>query len=234
MVQFLRVAAAQLHNRLYLLHRLCRESALQQFFVHIVQAYLVQLINRHGDIYQLVRLPDHFGYSGKYLAVVDMQANADAEAAIHFFHNLYELPFASERLGTNHVHITLVELTIASFLRTVCTPHGLNLKTLEGKLYLLAVLHHVARKGDSKVVTQPLLGRRIGFLTGVLNTEKQLIAFLTVLAHQRGHVLHSGSLYLLKAIEREHRFDGVEDIIAPSHLHGGEIARTFGNRSHNE
>ena len=82
-----------------------------------------------------------------------MQAYADAETTVHLFHDLYQFEFAQQTVRTDHIDVTLVELTIASFLRTVGTPNGLDLKALEGKTDLLAVLHHITGKRNGQVIT---------------------------------------------------------------------------------
>ena len=154
-----------------------------------------------------------------------MQTYADSETAIDFLYNLYQLQLPDETVTTDHIDVALVELTVTSFLRTIRTPNRLDLKTLKRKSNLLAVLHHVARKRNGQVVTQTFLRCQCGFLTAVLDTEEQFVALLTVLTHQRADVLHRRRLNLLEAVQGEHRFDGVEDIIATRHLDLSEVSR---------
>ena len=92
------------------------------------------------------------------------------------------------------------------------------------------MLHHVAGKRHRQVITQTFLRRKSGFFTAVLDTEEQFVAFLSVLAHQRREVLHRRRLDLLKSVQTEDTFDGIEDIIAAGHFQLPEITRTFGYR----
>ena len=127
-----------------------------------------------------------------------MQANADTQTAIHFFNDLDQFEFAKKAVRTNHIDVALVELAISSFLRSVSPPNGLDLKALEGKNDLLTMLHHVPCKRYGEVITQSFLRSECCFLSAVLNTEKQFVAFLAVLTHEGGEVLHRRRLYLLK------------------------------------
>ena len=129
-----------------------------------------------------------------------MQAHVDTQTAIYFFHNLNQLQLAEQAVRTDDIHVTLVELAIAAFLRTVSTPYRLNLVALEGETELLAVLHDIARKGNGQVITQTFLRCQRRFLAAVLNTEKEFVAFLAVLTHQRADVLHRRRLDLLEAV----------------------------------
>ena len=124
---------------------------------------------------------------------------------------------------------TLIELAVTSFLGPVCTPNRLNLKTLEREGYLLTMLHYIACKRNSEIITETFLRSKSCFLSAVLNTEKEFISFLSVFAHEGGEVLHCRCLYLLKAIEGEHRFDGVKNIITACHFELTEVTRSFGN-----
>ena len=157
MVQFLGVRAAEVQDRLQGVHCLLWQAFLQQFFVYIVNTYLVQFVYGYGYINNAFGLTNHFGYTCKDLSVVNVQRNADTEAAIHLLHNLNELHFAEQGVRAYHIHIALIELAVATFLWTVSTPYGLYLIALEGELYLLAMLHHEARKGYGQVVAQAFL-----------------------------------------------------------------------------
>ena len=59
--------------------------------------------------------------------------------------------------------------------------------------------------------------------------KQQFITLLTILTHQGAESFHRRGLYLLEAIELINLLDGVENIIALSHLHWREVARSFRN-----
>ena len=156
-----------------------------------------------------------------------MQADADAESAIHFFDYLYQFIFGDEAVGADYVHITLIKLAVTSFLWSVSTPNWLDLIAAERELNLVAVLDDVTRKGNGEVVTQTFLGCFVCFLSGVLDAEEQFVAFLAILAHQRGHQFHGWRFNLLEAIQREDGADGGEDIVSARHLKRTEVACAF-------
>ena len=89
------------------------------------------------------------------------------------------------------------------------------------------MLYHITRKRNGKVITQSFLWRQIGFLSAVLDAEKQFVAFLAILAHQRADILHRRGFYLLKTKQGENAFNGIEDIIAASHFELSEVSRSF-------
>ena len=157
-----------------------------------------------------------------------MQTDVDAHPAIDLFYDLDQLQLADKAVGSDHIHVALVELAVASFLRTVCAPNRLDLEPLEGERDLLTVLYHIACKRNGQVVPQTFLRRKSGFLSAVLDAEEQLVAFLAVFAHQRPDILHCRSLDLLKTVQTKHTFDRVKDIIAARHLDLSEVTRAFG------
>ena len=55
------------------------------------------------------------------------------------------------------IHIALVELTVASLLRTVGAPYRLNLVTLEREGDFILVLNDIAGERNSEVIPQALL-----------------------------------------------------------------------------
>ena len=101
-----------------------------------------------------------------------MQTHVDAETAIDFFHDLNQFQLADEAVRTDDIDVALIELAVASFLRTVCTPYRLNLEAFERKTEFLAVLNHITRKRNGQVVTQTFLRNQCGFFTTVLNAEE--------------------------------------------------------------
>ena len=217
-----------------------------EFFVDLVETDLVEFVDGHGDVDNLIGRTDHFGNAGEDFAVVDLDGDTDAEAGEDFVDNLHEFDLIEERIGADNVGIALVELAITAFLRTVSTPYGLDLVALEGEGEFLAVLHHETGEGDGEVVTQSFLaelggegGCGGGFVVGggdgagevaaVENFEEEFVAFLTIFAHQGGEVLHGGGFDLAEAVEAIDAADGVEDIVAARHFDKAEIAGAFGN-----
>ena len=107
-------------------------------------------------IHYLVGLTYHLGYSSEYLAVVYLDAYTYAKAAEHGIHYLHELHLIEQRVAAHHIGIALIELPVASLLRAVGSPHGLNLIALEGQSQFVTVLHHIAGKGHCEVIAQSL------------------------------------------------------------------------------
>ena len=67
----------------------------------------------------------------------------------------------------------------------------------------------------------------IEIVTTIKDFEEQFVTFFAVFAHQRSESFHSGSLYLLEAVEGIYVLNRIENIVALSHLQGREIARSF-------
>ena len=225
---------------------LVTDAFLFQLGIDIVQTYLIQLINGHSNINNLVRLTDDFGNATQYLTVVNLDTNTDAEAGKYRIDNLHQLHLIQQGITAYHIGIALIELTIASFLRTVGAPHGLYLITFERKSYFIAVHHHVAGKRYCKVIAQTFLAKLAGksrsitaqqffirksgkVITGILYLEQKLVAFLTILPHQGRKHFHRGRFYLLEAIEVIHLTNRIEYIVTLRHFYGREVTGSFRN-----
>ena len=193
-------------------------------------------------------MTNHLGNTIEDLAVVHLQCHADAERLEYTLHDLHKLHLTQERLRADDIDIALVELAIATLLRTVGTPYGLHLVTLEGECNLVLVLHNVAGKRHREVVAQTLL-RDLRGLTHLLirevssvvariqDLEEQFVALVAILTQEGREVLHRGGLERSKTIEAEDRLDRIENIVTTHHLNGREVARTLWNRrflSHND
>ena len=120
------------------------------------QSYLVQLIDSHRDINNLISLTNNLCDTCQDLTVVHLDAHTDAKTVIHLIHNLEQFYLADQGIRTYHVTVALIELTIASLLRTVGTPYRLNLITLKRETDLIAMLHNKTCKRNGQVVTQSL------------------------------------------------------------------------------
>ena len=93
----------------------------------------------------------------KDFSVVDLDAYVDAEFCKYLIYNLYKLKLIDKGFAANYVYISLVELPVASFLRTVCSPNWLYLLAFERECKLVLVLHHVSCKRYCKVISQAFL-----------------------------------------------------------------------------
>ena len=164
----------------------------------------------------------------------------------HLVYDLHQLHFIEQAVGANHVGITLIELSVSTFLRTVGTPHGLNLIALKRHLQFLAVLHHETSKRHCQIVAKSFLTELSSQVSNVVflqfsrsrfaheiarieNFEEKFVALFAIFAHQRGKVLHGWRLNLTEAIQRIHIANRIKDIVALGHLNGREVARTFRN-----
>ena len=228
-------------------HLLSRQTGSQQFFVDLVETNFVEFIDSHGDIHDFVGSSEYFCNTGEEFAVIDFNCNADAKAREHFVNDLHQFDLVEKRIATHHVSIALIEFAIASFLRTVGAPNGLDLETLEGKLEFFAVLHYIACKRHSEVIAQSFLaklsgkgssgvrfilfgGNRTCEVSAVENFEEQFVAFFSIFPHKGGEVFHRRGFDLRKTIKTVDTADGVEDVVASCHFDESEIARTFGYR----
>src|SRR6056297_2606729 len=98
---------------------------------------------------------DDFRNPRKYFSVVDFDGGTfQSQIGKDSILQLDKFQFLKQRIGTHNIGITLIKLTETSFLRTVGTPHRLNLISLERKIYLVLVHYHITGKGHSKVVTE--------------------------------------------------------------------------------
>ena len=140
-----------------LLDSLFRNAIIAKFLVYIVKTYLVELINSHGDIHNLLSLANYLSNTGKDLTVIDLDADTHTKLGKDCIYNLHQLNLVEKRIRTNHVGIALIELAIATLLWTVGTPYWLNLIALERHLQLITMLHHVACERHGKIVAKTLL-----------------------------------------------------------------------------
>ena len=107
----------------------------------------------------LVGFANHLSYAGENLAVVYLDANADSETTEHLINDLHQFHLAEQRVASHHIGITLIELAIASFLRTVGSPNGLNLITTERQSQFLTMLNDITGEGNSQIVSETLFAK---------------------------------------------------------------------------
>ena len=227
-------------------HSLLRKPLLHQFGIHLVEPHLVEFVDGHSNVDNLLGSPYPLGYTAQYLTVVQLDGYPYAQTGEYLVDHLDELYLVQQRVGAHHVGIALVELAITPLLRTVGPPHGLNLITLEGEGKFVAVHHHKAGKGHGEVVTEPLLAQagsqaveialgQVGLrnireeIARVEHLEEQLVTLLAIFAHEGLQGLHGRRLNLPEPIESKNLFYRIEYVIALGHLVDREIARTFGN-----
>ena len=132
--QLLLVVALQQDDGLQAGDGLVADALFAQFGVHVVQPYFVELVDGHGDVYNLVRRIDDLGDASQNLPVVNLCADTYAEVGKHSVDDLHEFHLIEQRVAPHDVGIALVEFAVASLLRTVGPPHGLYLVAFEGKV----------------------------------------------------------------------------------------------------
>ena len=243
--QFLGIGALQVQYRLQLLHRFRADAFFPQFGIYVLQSDFIHLVDGDGNVRQAIRVADGFGDACQDFPVVHQQPHADVQAAVHLVYHLHQFRLVQQRVAAHHVHVALVELPVASFLRTVCPPHGLYLVALEGEGEFILVLHHEAGERHRQVIAQPLFRnpvrqpQAVAFqqfafrhvadeIPGVQYLEQQFVALLAVLSHQGGEVLHGGRFQGHIAVQFEYTLDGVENIIAFHHDFRRKIPGSFG------
>ena len=72
------------------------ESCGSEFFVDLVETDLIEFVDGHGDVDNLVGRTDHFGNAGEDFAVVDLDGDTNAEAGEDFVDNLHEFDLIEE------------------------------------------------------------------------------------------------------------------------------------------
>ena len=156
-VEFLFVRAFQRKQGLNPADGFRRQPFPGQFCQNGFRAYLVELVDCHGDVGDSLGLADDFGNSAEDFPVVELDADAHAEARENGVYDLHQFHFIHQRVAAHYVGVALVEFAIAPLLRAVGAPYGLDLVALEGENQLLAVHDHVAREGNGQVVAQAFL-----------------------------------------------------------------------------
>ena len=211
-------------------HRRGGEPLLQHFGFHIFQADLIQLVDGDGDVHHLVREAADLGKARQNFAVVDFYQHAHVQQGEHPVHHLHQFQFVHLRAAADDIHIALIELAVASFLRTVGPPDRLDLETLEREGYLAAMLHHIPGERNGQVIAKSLFGSQRRLFTAVLDAEEKFVTFLAILSQQGGQVFHGRRLDLRIAKGAENAFDGIENIIPFGHVLLAEVSCAFRNR----
>ena len=85
------VVATELDDGLQGLDGLGRDALLGQLGIDVVEPYLVELVDSYGDIHNLVGLTDNLCYAGENLAVVHLNAHANAKLKVHGINHLHEV-----------------------------------------------------------------------------------------------------------------------------------------------
>ena len=238
-IEFLRIVALQLEDRLKSIDRFRADPPFEQFGPHVVDPHLFELIDGHRDLDHLVRMSDRFGNAVQDFTVIHLKRNTNSKLAENPFHDLHKLHFVQQRARPDHIDVTLVKLAVTPFLGPVGPPDRLNLVTLERKDDFALMLHHITGQRHRQVVPQPFLANARGgaqcvvaqpggIVPRIENFEQELVPFVAVFAQQRRKIFHCGRFERCEAEGAEHRTNGIEDIIAAHHLLGGKVARAFG------
>ena len=94
--QFFSIATRQHDDRLQAGNRLFGKTFGTQFFVYIIQTDLIQFVDSHCYINNLIRFTDNFGNTRQYLTVVHFDANTDTETVEHLIHDLDQFHFINQ------------------------------------------------------------------------------------------------------------------------------------------
>ena len=133
-----------------------------QFGIHVIYAYLIEFVDSHSDVDYLVGLANDFGNARENLPVVDFDGYPDTKTGEHRIHNLHQFHLIEQRIAAHDVGITLIELTVTAFLRTISSPHRLNLITFERQLQLVAMHDDKTGKWHGEVVTEAFFAHPCG------------------------------------------------------------------------
>ena len=129
--------------------------------------------------------------------------------------------------GADHVDVGLHELAEAAFLRTLATPHLLNLPALERERQRTRVLDHIPaqRHGQIEMQAQTLFNRSVGFMTDLLQTAQQvnLLAGLAFF-QQRSAGFHRSRLNADEAVELKNLTKRIDNTLLHNTF-GGEPLR---------
>ena len=122
----------------------------------------------------------------------------------HHDQRQFDLVMVGQIAIADHVDVGLHELAEAAFLRTLATPHLLNLPALERERQRTRVLDHIPaqRHGQIEMQAQTLFNRSVGFMTDLLQTAQQvnLLAGLAFF-QQRSAGFHRSRLNADEAVE---------------------------------
>lgn len=68
--------------------------------------------------------PDHLGDTGQHLAVIELYCYGNPEAREYLVDHLKQFDLVEKRVRADDVGVALVELAVATFLRTVARHTG--------------------------------------------------------------------------------------------------------------
>ena len=156
-----------MHKTFCRLHidRLLSETFLGHLRLNGLETYLVYLVDCNSNVNHLVWESTDLSHTGEHLAVVYLDAYIHIEESKHSVDDLNELELIELRCRSDHIHITLIELSVASLLRTVRTPYRLDLEPLERECDVVLVLNHETGERHCEVVAEAFLAHleRKGF-----------------------------------------------------------------------
>ena len=181
-LQLLCIRTCEVDDGLQFLDGIGRNSVFSQFCIHVFDTDFVQFIDGYRDIYDLICLTYHLSNSCEDLTVVDFDTYPYSELREYRIDNLHQLHLVQQRIRSYHICITLIELSVATLLRTVGTPYGLNLIALEWQRQFLTMHHHIAGKRYGKIISQTFLAELTSQFRSVTTQEFFVSQFFEVIA----------------------------------------------------
>ncbi len=202
-------------------------TARPEFRGDAVRPDLVQLVQGHERV--VVQARGHAArvqQRAQHTAMVQPErVLGEAEPGQHVACRPQEFRLHHHRPGPDGVHVALVELAEAALLRAIGAPHRLDLVPLEELRQLRAVLGHDPRERHRQVVAQGEVGLpRLRALAALEDLEDEAVALFAVLAEERLDVLDGRRLDGLEPVALVHVGDDADDVSAPPHVGGQEVA----------
>ena len=234
----------QLEHRLDNSHSLLVQTLLPHLRFHSLETDFLQLVDSHGNIRNLVRITANLSQSGQHLTVIYPDGHTDAELRENSIDNLHKLQLIDLRLTSDNISIALVELAVATLLRSIRTPDRLNLETPERECDFILMLNHIARKRDRQIVPEALLTHRRRDLSAVQttvfagiifrvnvfegfsavqNSEQEFVTLVTIFSEKCGKILHRRSLDLDISVSPVDRTDCIEYVVSGGHFLLAEV-----------
>ena len=192
-----------------------RTSLSLQLLSHTLSADLLQLVNRTQNSRSISQTQAQVETLSQ-LAVIHTQLELrNRQLRQRINNNQRQGHVVTERqlAVANHVNISLSELAGTTLLRTLTTPHLLNLVTREREIQVTGVLHHVTgkRHGQVKVQSQLFLSLRSLVLLQARNCVNFLVNL--TLAQQLLNSLYRTSLNRGETVQLKSLTQSVQNMI---------------------
>ncbi len=175
----------------------------------------------------------------------------EPQATEHCIDHRQHLGLDGHRAAPDAIDVALVEFAIASPLRPIGAPDGLNLIAPKRQRQVVQMRRDHPRERHGQVIAQRHIGqlaceqagralalrqrhhrarRRFQLVAALEDAEQQTVAFFAVLALQYAGQFHRGRLQRLEAIALEGIAQQREGAVAQDEVTRQEIARAFGKR----